>query len=403
MICIKNVVLKRIKKIAGNAYKVTEIRERGFFPAFVRFTERKVFLIGILLFGFLIYLQSLFIHEIRVYGYESIPETQIREILEKYGFKEGSRKLKTAEEIDNLELAMFEELENICYIKIEYDGCLGLVTIVESVPYDSETYDKEEKNSEQNQKQDNEQNSEPCNIVADREGYIYEVLPRTGLRSVSDGAFVKPGDVLISGVIPLKSTTYGDEKSKPQFDYVHAEGTVKIKVPYKFLCYAESTERITQRTGRSIPGIEVRIGEKVFNTQHLFKGFEASECIRKKLIDFAGQNSSANQNNSIKKTKIGNKIAGKISFGVTLNHVHEIEIFERIRDEETLTKMAEAYIRIFAKENLPENAQILSKGLNFTRKENIIIMYTLLEVIEEIGAEQNIKAEQEIGLDEYKN
>ena len=57
--------------------------------------------------------------------------------------------------------------------------------------------------------------------------------------------------------------------------------------------------------------------------------------------------------------------------------------------EEAIEKV-EQQIRLWAKENLPENAEILSKSLNFSYKESIIEIGVTLEVREEIGKEQEI-------------
>ena len=51
---------------------------------------------------------------------------------------------------------------------------------------------------------------------------------------------------------------------------------------------------------------------------------------------------------------------------------------------------AEQQIRVWAKENLPENAEIVKKSLNFIQKENIIEVGVTLEVRQQIGKEQEI-------------
>ena len=52
-------------------------------------------------------------------------------------------------------------------------------------------------------------------------------------------------------------------------------------------------------------------------------------------------------------------------------------------------------IRLWAKENLPENAEIINKNLNFIRKGNIIEVGVTLEVHQQIGKEQEIVFQQE--------
>ena len=51
---------------------------------------------------------------------------------------------------------------------------------------------------------------------------------------------------------------------------------------------------------------------------------------------------------------------------------------------------ANQQIRQWAKENLPENAQILNKDLNFSYKENIIEVGVTIEVRLQIGIEQEL-------------
>ena len=66
---------------------------------------------------------------------------------------------------------------------------------------------------------------------------------------------------------------------------------------------------------------------------------------------------------------------------------------------EKTKKQAEAVvnqqIRIWAKENLPEKAEITNKSLNFSYKKNIIEVGVTLEVRREIGIEKEIIVGQE--------
>ena len=61
---------------------------------------------------------------------------------------------------------------------------------------------------------------------------------------------------------------------------------------------------------------------------------------------------------------------------------------KRERTEDEIQKKAEQQIRAWAKENLPENAEIANKSLNFSYKENIIEIGVTLEVRQQIGIEE---------------
>lgn len=65
------------------------------------------------------------------------------------------------------------------------------------------------------------------------------------------------------------------------------------------------------------------------------------------------------------------------------------------KSEKQIKEKVNQQIRQWAKENLPENAQILNKDLNFSYKENIIEVSVTLEVRRQIGEEQEILIGQE--------
>lgn len=67
---------------------------------------------------------------------------------------------------------------------------------------------------------------------------------------------------------------------------------------------------------------------------------------------------------------------------------------KREKTEEEINKKAEQQLRLWVKENLPENAEILSKSLNFSYKESIIEISMTLEVRTQIGKEQEIEIGQ---------
>lgn len=63
---------------------------------------------------------------------------------------------------------------------------------------------------------------------------------------------------------------------------------------------------------------------------------------------------------------------------------------KREKTDEEVEKKLQQQLRLWIKENLPENAEILTKNLNFLYKESIIEIGVTLEVRREIGKEQEI-------------
>lgn len=207
----------RIKRFAGKKYKADILNEKGYIPFFKRLKLKKATLIGLAFFFVFIYYQSLFVSEIRIYGYEHFSEQQIRDVLAEVGFCEGARKLTTKEEMNRVKLHMFNSLDRLSWVGITYDGTLAEVTIVEG--------------GEQRILTDM---SIPCNVVADKSGYIASVSVTQGISIVHEGMYVSPGDILISGIMPLNSTAYGMPGSEITERYVHADGDIEIYVPYYF-------------------------------------------------------------------------------------------------------------------------------------------------------------------------
>lgn len=207
----------RIKKLVGKKYRIEILNETGYIPLIKKLKLRKATMIGLAFFFILLYYQSLFVSEIRIYGYEHFTESEIRQVLEEAGFHEGARKLRTKDEMNKVKLHMFNRLDRLSWVGITYDGTLAEVTIVEGNDWKEVT-----------------DTSVPCDVVADKSGYIASISVTQGIMMVDEGTYVSPGDVLISGVMPLNSTAYGMPGSEITERYVHADGDVEIYVPHHF-------------------------------------------------------------------------------------------------------------------------------------------------------------------------
>ena len=72
------------------------------------------------------------------------------------------------------------------------------------------------------------------------------------------------------------------------------------------------------------------------------------------------------------------------------NEGEKLVVCMRERTEKEVKEKVNSSIRLWAAENLPENAQILNKNLNFCYKGNIIEIGVTLEVRQQIGEEQEI-------------
>lgn len=335
-------------KIVRSRYQITIIKEIGYKPAIRNTFRKKSTAVGLILFVLLMFYQSTFVSEIRINGYEKFTESQIRESLREAGLYEGCSKRVDLEEV---KLHIYRELDNITWIGVKYIGNMAEVSIVEGVVR-TKPVDK----------------SKPCNIVADKEAYIEKTIAREGLPAAQPGTYVKPGDVLITGVVPLRNTAYGTPSAGLTERYVHASGEVYGKVPYRFFYYQEKYKYIKEPTGRSTYGIHFEFGDFKINTAKIFYPYDNSVYTEKILF------------------KTIRPIPMRLGFAV----IDEMEVTKQERNREELGKQASMMIRQAIKEKLPENTQIRNKSLKFYPGENIIGVAIMLETLEKIGKEREI-------------
>lgn len=335
-------------KLVKNRYKITVVKETGYKPMVRKTFAKRSTIVGLILFALILLYQSTFVSEIRVLGYESFTEAQVRESLREAGLYEGCSKNI---DLKQVKLHIYQDLDNIAWVGVKYIGNLAEVTIVEG-SITPKPVDK----------------SKPCNIVAKKEGYVEKSIPREGVASALQGTYVKPGDVLISGVVPVKSTAYGTDATGTTERYVHAEGEVYAKVPYRLTFYQEKYKYLKEKTGNGIFGIHLEIGGLKINTARILNNFENSVYHEKQLLHFIHP----------------------IPVTLGLVQIDEVEVTRKERGQEEIKRAADTQVRYALKEIVPQNTQILNKSLKFSSGENIIGVAIMLETLEEIGTEKEI-------------
>ncbi len=340
--------LDRLRQAAGSRYRIAAVSSGGYVPALEYIWKRKTTIIGIGIFAFLIFYQSLFVAEIEVTGYESISEQDIRGTLAEAGLYEGAR---INQDTSDIKRAVFSMSDDITYISVRYEGRKAIVDIAEA----------------RYRETDEEKNTKPCNIVSDTDCYIDTIRVYNGQRNVKEGQYVKKGMVLISGRVPVESTAYGTPAENLKEYYVHAEGEVTGIRPCEYVFYEAKQEYKKETTGRFIPYINIQLGDIGFSSENITGSYKISEKKKLKTV----------------KSRI-------IPFRAELGKINEIHLKKQKRSQKDIKKAAEARLRAEIKENLPEDAQILNKSLKFSSEENIIVIYAQLEVRQQIGKEEEI-------------
>jgi hypothetical protein len=118
-----------------------------------------------------------------------------------------------------------------------------------------------------------------------------------------------------------------------------------------------------RKTGKSIPGIRLTIGDRTLSTSGFITPFETSVYEEKKLID----------------------ILWPVPLELAVNRVSELELYRGKRTGEEVEKQAKRQARQLIQENVPQSAQIINKSLKFLPEENIIKVTIMVEALEQIG------------------
>ena len=330
--------LKKLKKLAKSLYKITVLQEKGPECGLKKIRRQPFVLLGIALAATVIFTRSLLISTVIVDGYKAIPEESLRKCLSESGIYEGAWRPDI--EWEKARKTLYDTFPEITWVKLVYDGTAVYLDIAETDDLrDTSRTDADGDAEDTDDAEDTGKKITYTDLVAEKSGYVESVQPLWGEARVEAGDYVKKGQVLIGGCIPIEPTTFEEGDAKEY--YVKAQGEVWARVPYR-LNFAQ------ERYKENARGLQDENAEEF-----------AEESVK------SGEN---------KKIIIENKTE---------------------RTPEEIKAKAEQQIRLWAKENLPENAEILNKSLNFTPKENIIEIGVTLEVRREITKEQETVVGQE--------
>lgn len=256
--------LPLLKKLARSKYKITAVRNGGMVPAVLRIRQGKLRAVGIGIFLLFFVSQALFVREINVIGCKSITETEIRASLAEANLYEGARKRFDCEAIEK---KLFREFDDIVWARVAYEGNYVEVRIAESKQAPKQMTDRKK----------------ACNLVAERECYIETIEVYKGRKNVGANDFVRKGDILIAGTVPLEHPSFQPAKDEAIEHYVHAEGKVVARVPYYFSFSLEPGEGKEVAEQRLRSWIKEKIPE---NAQILKKDFHFDR--KKNIINVYG-------------------------------------------------------------------------------------------------------------------
>ncbi|MDI6601706.1 MAG: sporulation protein YqfD [Thermoanaerobacteraceae bacterium] len=174
---------EKVKKIAEQlGLEVEIIKESGLLYYLQCFLKHRSFASGMLIFILLLYLSTSFVWAVEIKGNEEIATEELEEIVEELGVKPGV--LKSVIDHDRFILELLNREKRLSWAEIEIKGVKARISVAEGKgPPEIIDY------------------SVPCNIVAEKDGFLVKLLPLNGEKAVEDGNAVKKGQVLVSGIV----------------------------------------------------------------------------------------------------------------------------------------------------------------------------------------------------------
>jgi len=193
---------KRIRGcVRKSGVRISVIRKKGLGICLKKHRKRYGFFVGAFIaFLCFAYLTSC-IWVIDIRGNEETEKEEILSALKNQGIYIGS--LRFGHDVKNIQNEILIKLDSLSWLWISLDGTRAVVDI------------REKGNS--NEEVDY---TTACNLVALYDGYITDIIAKSGRRVVENGDVVKKGDLLVSGI---SSTNFHGNR------YIHADGTVMAK------------------------------------------------------------------------------------------------------------------------------------------------------------------------------
>ena len=212
--------------------------KRGVPAAFAFCLRRPAVPLGLILLAVWLFWSGRLVWDIRVEGNGDVPAEEIVEVLASLGFEIGTD--YTRVDFDQLHADYVAAQNRIAWLSVVMDGTVARVQVREMLPGGSEPPPA----------------GTAANVVASAGGVIEEIDVREGTAAARAGDVVRPGQVLISGVIENKDGT-------SRFEYASGEVWATVAVPLSVEIPLERGEY--RETGREKTRFSIKIFKKTIN------------------------------------------------------------------------------------------------------------------------------------------
>lgn len=233
--------LRSVARLSRTKFKI--VAKKGLPFALRRANKRKGFFIGLAFFLILLYVFSAFIWFVDWSSSDEIEELDMRVVLQVaagLGLKPGA--LKYNINTKEIEQAMEISIPQLAWVGIEIKGTRARIHIVEKKLPSKEYLD-----------------SGPGNLIALKDGIVYEMLVIEGESLVNPGDTVKKDQILISGRVNLVSESPEEAPKENITKLVKSQGVVRARVWYEGIGEIPLVEKGEKETGKEMTTIRLLI------------------------------------------------------------------------------------------------------------------------------------------------
>ena len=227
--------LRPLRNKTGVHIQIIQRRGMPFF--FLRNKKRKAFFTGMILGGILIFFLTGRIWNIHIEGNVRNSTGEILDFLDKQDINHGMSKKKI--NCSEVAAAVRKNFPEITWVSARIEGTRLILNIQEGII-------PPKTNS----------NTSPCNLLADKDGVITDMIVRRGIPVKKPGDSCKKGELLVSGELHIMN----DSQEVLRKEYVHADADIFISRQISY--YQEFPMKYSTEipSGNTKKGIYFRIG-----------------------------------------------------------------------------------------------------------------------------------------------
>lgn len=202
-------LIRHLRHMAGVHIRV--IRRKGIPFLLQRLEKRSAFLLGMACFGALLWICYGFIWDIRISGNLEITDESILRYLKSCQITCGIAKKSV--DAHSIAADLRNAFPSFSWVSVEKTGTVLKIQVEEA------------KKSADVSVPDGD-----GSLYADREGQVASVITRSGICVIEEGDYVYPGDLLVSGEVPI----IDDSGSVVRYEYCEADADIVLETAYVY-------------------------------------------------------------------------------------------------------------------------------------------------------------------------